>query len=161
VHPAQIEAQLPALVRKHAGPATGAHEHRHPLQALADLHFDTKLGIFNNSRAAAHRPTLRILTGVCLLLLLVAVVNLVNLVTAQGVRRAREVGVRKILGSTRGELVRQFLSETLLVTSAAVLLSVLLAALALHYFGEFIPEGVTFDLTTRPRCCFCSRPRWW
>jgi hypothetical protein len=117
------------------------------LQAFSNLHFDPKLGIFDYSRPAAHRPTLRILTGVCLLLLLIAAINFINLVTAQALRRAKEVGVRKVLGSTRSELVAQFLSETLLVTSAAVLLSLLLSYLALQYFKEFIPAGVVLDLS--------------
>jgi predicted permease len=144
----RIEAQLLALTSKHFSPQQVKDwRTSYLLQPLRDLHFNPKLGIFDGSRSAAHRPTLRILTGVSGLLLLIAAINFINLVTAQAVRRAREVGVRKVLGSSRRELVTQFLNETLLVTAAAVLLSVLLADLSLRYFKEFIPEGVALDLT--------------
>ncbi len=144
----QIEAQLPALTGKHFSPEQVKDwRTSYLLQPLRDLHFNPTLGIFDGSRPAAHLPTLRILTGVSGLLLLIAAINFINLVTAQAVRRAKEVGVRKVLGGSRRELVAQFLSETLLVTAAAVLLSVLLAYVALGYFKEFTPEGVALDLT--------------
>lgn len=114
------------------------------LQALPDLRFST-IGIFNDSRAAAHRPTLNALLLVAGLLLLIAAINFVNLATAQAVQRSKEVGVRKVLGGTRGVLVLQFLGETLVVTSVAVLLSILLADGAIRFFHEFLPEGLTFN----------------
>jgi predicted permease len=117
------------------------------LQPLSDFHFNTKLGIYDRSRTAAHLPTLQILIGVALLLLLIAAINFINLITAQAVKRAKEVGIRKVLGGTRVELVKQFLSETMLITTLAVGVSLLLAKLVLSAFEEFIPKGVALHLS--------------
>lgn len=114
------------------------------LEPLADLRFST-IGIFNDSRAAAHRPTLNALLLVAGLLLVIAAINFVNLATAQAVQRSKEVGVRKVLGGTRGVLVLQFLGETLMVTIVAVLFSILLTDLAIRFFHEFLPEGLNFN----------------
>jgi predicted permease len=117
------------------------------LQPLSDFHFNSKLGIYDRSRTAAHLPTLQALIGVALLLLLIAAINFINLITAQAVKRAKEVGVRKVLGGTRMELIKQFLSETMLITTLAVVVSLFLASLALSAFEEFIPKGVALHLS--------------
>ena len=75
-----------------------------------------------------------------------ACINFINLATAQAIRRSREVGVRKVLGSTRGQLVRQFLGETSVLTGMAVILALLVAQAALPYVGELLnikPGAVT------------------
>jgi len=115
------------------------------LQAFSDLHFNPKLGLFDFSGPAAHRPTLHALLLVAGLMLVIAAINFVNLATAQAVQRSKEVGVRKVLGSTRRMLVLQFLSETFVVTVVAVLMSVLLADLAIRFFHEFLPKELTFE----------------
>lgn len=114
------------------------------LQPLADLRYST-IGIFNDSLPAAHRPTLRALLLVAALLLVIAGINFVNLATAQAVQRSKEVGVRKVLGGTRGILVLQFLGETLVITTIAMLFSILLAQGTIRFFHEFLPEGLTFN----------------
>jgi len=116
------------------------------LQPFTDLHYNGELGIFDSSRSPAHLPTLYTLLLIAVLLLVVAAINFINLETAQAVRRAREVGVRKVLGGTRRELMLQFIGETLLLTLIAILLSLQLAELGLRYFDEFIPEGVDLNL---------------
>lgn len=117
------------------------------LQPLINIHFNPDLRIFDRNRSAAHLPTLQILTVLALFLLLIAAINFINLITAQAVRRAKEVGIRKALGSTRSELIQQFLCETLVVTMFAVGVSVIITDLSLIYFREFIPNGVKFRLT--------------
>jgi putative ABC transport system permease protein len=124
------------------------------LQPLADLRYST-IGIFNDSRAAAHRPTLNGLMLVAGLLLLIAAINFVNLATAQAVQRSKEVGVRKVLGGTRGVLVLQFLGETLVVTTVAVLLSILLAQGTIRFFHEFLPEGLHFNPIEPTMAIYC------
>jgi len=84
--------------------------------------------------------------GIALFILILAVINFINLSTAQSVRRAKEVGVRKVLGSSRTSLIFQFLTETLMLTSFAVLLAALLVNPVLTAFQSFIPQGVTFHL---------------
>lgn len=108
------------------------------LQPLSDLHFDTVYDGFDNGRTA-HKPTLYGLMTVAAILLLLACVNFINLTTAQAAQRAREIGVRKAMGGGRRQLAFQFLSETLVLTWIATLLSIAFTPLLLHVFEDFIP----------------------
>jgi putative ABC transport system permease protein len=117
------------------------------LQPLNDLHFYTEIGIFSGSRGATGKSTLHILSAIAILLLVLAIINFINLETAQASRRAKEVGVRKVLGSSRSRLIRHFLIDSLILTTCSVYLSMILAEGVLQIFGEFIPEGVSLDLT--------------
>lgn len=119
------------------------------LQPLNDLHFNPDLGIFDGSdRGPAHKPTLLVLTIVAILLLAIAAINFINLETAQAIKRAREVGIRKVMGSSRLRLMLQFLLQSFLVTLCAVILAVPLAETAVNTFHEFIPAGMKFRLDT-------------
>ncbi len=84
------------------------------------------------------------LGGIALLVLLIAWVNYVNLSTAQSLRKAREVGVRKVVGARMGQLVSQFLTETLLLSMGSVVVGVLLAMSVQGVFNEF--TGKTLSL---------------
>lgn len=113
------------------------------LQPLADLHYNTALGIFDNSRDPAHKPTLTKLGGLAIALLLIAVFNFINLETAQAMRKSKEVGVRKALGSPKSNLYSRFLSEGFLQAILATAIAVPLAAFGLKQFESFLPEPVT------------------
>lgn len=123
-------------------------------QPLSDIHYNAVVGTFDNGLPAAHKPTLILLIGVALLLILIASINFINLETAQSVRRAKEVGIHKVLGSTRGRLVIHFIVKSILITALAVLLSIPLAETALNYFTEFIPKEVELHLTEIPVLVF-------
>ena len=84
-----------------------------------------------------------LLSAVGLFLLLIAAINFVNLSTARSVDRAKEVGVRKAVGSNRGALVRQFLLESMLMSVVAVALAVVLAVVALPYFNDLAARAYT------------------
>ncbi|MEZ5039418.1 MAG: ABC transporter permease [Saprospiraceae bacterium] len=115
------------------------------LQPLDDVHFNSKIGIFDHSRSPAHRSTLFLLSMVAILLLVIAAINFINLETAQAMRRAREVGVRKVLGGTRQELIIQFLTSTFLLTVIAVIMALCLTQWAIGFYEDFIPQGLTFN----------------
>jgi putative ABC transport system permease protein len=119
------------------------------LQPLSDLHFNTDYGVFDESRQA-HKPTLYGLLTVAAFLLLLACINFINLTTAQASQRAKEIGIRKTMGSHRRQLTFQFLSETFLLTLLATLLSLLLTPLLLKVFADFIPEDFHFNLLRQP-----------
>lgn len=114
------------------------------LQPLKDVHFNHDYGVFNSIGEQANSSVLKGLAIVALFLLLLGCINFINLSTAQTTIRAKEIGVRKTLGSSRRQLVIQFLSETLVVTIIASLLSILLAIWLLSVFEEFIPDGLTY-----------------
>ena len=141
----RLSKQLAQLVKKYQVDKDPKLKLVYPLQALADLRYST-IGIFNDSLAPANRKTLSALALVAGLLLLIACINFINLATAQSIQRSKEVGVRKVLGGTRGVLISQFLGETLVITLVAMLFSIALAKGAMVFFREFLPEGLTFNL---------------
>ena len=152
VKPGVTEADLKSLTEKiskaykdHSEDAAWIYTSK--AQPLSDIHYNAVVGTFDNGLPVAHKPTLILLIGVALLLILIGSINFINLETAQSVRRAKEVGIHKVLGSTRGRLVLHFIVKSILITALAVLLSIPLAETALNYFTEFIPVGVELQLT--------------
>jgi putative ABC transport system permease protein len=122
-----IDAQLKQMSRVHA---VGKIVKTQYLQPLSEMHFDTKIG-FPLGDHLTDRNTIRILSSIALLIILMASINFINLSTAQSVGRSKEVGIRKVLGSSRGLLIRQVLLEMALVVAGAVVLAVGLAFLFL------------------------------
>ncbi|HEY4335860.1 MAG TPA: FtsX-like permease family protein [Puia sp.] len=140
---AQAEAQFPAFVARHNQLPKDMKAELH-LQPLADIHFN---GEYNdNYGRRAHKPTLYALIGIALFILLIASINFINLSTAQAVQRAREIGVRKVLGSSRLGLTTQFLTETSLIVVAAMTLALLVANPVIRALQGFIPQGVSLQL---------------
>ena len=144
---ANIQAQIPHLVKTMKANSGSPDWTATPmLQPLSDIHFDTATGIFDNSRSVAERSTLQVLAAVAALLLLMAAVNFINLETAQASMRAKEVGVRKVLGSSRTELVKRFLCESFLLSACAALVSIGLSEILMVSLAEFIPGGLVLDV---------------
>ncbi|MDB5088327.1 MAG: hypothetical protein JWR09_2321 [Mucilaginibacter sp.] len=100
--------------------------------------------IFANGKPQGGRiEYVKIFNEVAIFILIIACINFMNLATARSVKRAKEVGVRKVAGSTRGNLIAQFFGESLLFSSLAMLLSVLLLYALLPAFNNF--TGKQFD----------------
>jgi putative ABC transport system permease protein len=140
---AQAEKQLPAFAARH-NVLPKEIKLRLALQPLPDIHFNAAYKDSYGRRA--HKPTLYALIGIAIFILLVASINFINLSTAQAVQRAREVGVRKVLGSSRLGLTSQFLTETALIVFAAMILALLLANPVISALHGFIPAGVGLNL---------------
>ncbi|MGF7078392.1 FtsX-like permease family protein [Mucilaginibacter sp. UYCu711] len=120
------------------------------LQKLADIHLSAQYGGIAAYDAVASKTTLYSLLIIAVFLLLLGCINFINLTTAQATQRAKEIGIRKTMGSSRAQLVTQFLSETFFVTIIAVVISVLLAPFLLKLFGGFIDTRIKFDLIHQP-----------
>lgn len=142
----QIAAQFKSFGKRHFGPKAGTKDFvtELQLQPLTDLHFNA--AFMDNYSRKAHLPTLYGLAGVAFFILIIAAINFINLSTAQASQRSREVGMRKVLGSSRWGLIGQFMSETLILTLIALVLALLLANPILHLFQSFIPTGISFTL---------------
>jgi putative ABC transport system permease protein len=137
-----LEAAMPALAKKHLGDSAKVIQFH--LQPLRESHFDVRRII---GGATAIRPSLLWSLGlVGLFLVLTACINFVNLATAQALRRGKEVGIRKTLGSSRGQLVRQFLLETSLIVLMATGFAVLIAALSLPVFNQWVNISLSLKL---------------
>ncbi len=85
-------------------------------------------------------------SAVALVVLLIACVNFMNLTTARSTQRAKEVGVRKVVGAKRSQLIAQFMGESILLTAFAMLLAVALVELILPVFGAFLEKPLSFSL---------------
>jgi putative ABC transport system permease protein len=134
--PAQVEAQFPRFVKDNLRGEGNSLQ----LQPLSDIHFneDYKDGYARK----VHLPTLYGLMGIAAFILLIAIINFINLSIAQSIKRAKEIGVRKVLGSSLGRLRAQFFSETFLVTLTAVAIAAILLKPVLGLFSAFIPAGL-------------------
>ncbi|HWK05132.1 MAG TPA: FtsX-like permease family protein [Puia sp.] len=142
--PAQFEQQTLGMVKEHMTHKDDRGKIRITLQPLSAIHFDSNYRDFYSRKV--HLPTLYILMGIAAFILFIATINFINLSTAQSMRRAKEIGIRKVLGSNRSSLVLQFLVETFLLTCLAVVLSLLITNIALRIFQDFIPQGLGLDL---------------
>lgn len=147
----KVEATLQPMGEQVVG-SDSAHPFLMQLQPLADIHFDTDYT--GDGVRKAHLPTLYALMGISVFILILGAVNFINLSTAQSLQRAREIGVRKVLGSGKTGLAVQFLTETGVITAMAVLLAALLVGPVMAYFREYIPDGVTFRPLDPPNLFF-------
>jgi putative ABC transport system permease protein len=114
------------------------------LQPLSNIHFNSELQ--DSFSRQVHLPTFYALMGIAVFLLIIAAINFINLATAQSITRVKEIGVRKVLGSSRKSLIFQFLCETFVITSMAVLLSVLFVEPVLWIFSDYVPKTLTFNI---------------
>jgi len=126
---AKIQNRIHGFLKKNWGEDV-AKDTRLPLQPLTDIHFDQRY-LNNTISYTTSRETYYVLAAVAVLIIIIACINFINLATAQAIRRAKEVGVRKVLGSSRSQLIRQFLGETTLLTFIALAAGVLISALLL------------------------------
>jgi len=150
--PAQVEARLAALYKKYTPDEKPGYQTKttYRLQPLSDLHFNHDYGNFFDDDHLAHKPTLYSLLVVAAILLLLGCINFINLTTAQSTQRAKEIGIRKTIGSSRRQLLLQFLSETFVLTLLASLLSVILIPFLLKIFADFIPKELHFNIIREP-----------
>jgi len=141
---ADIQEKINSLYQRHKKPISEDRSTtKFLLQPLNDIHLSS---IYDNfDQRLAHRPTLYGLIAIGIFLLLLGCINFINLSTAQASQRAREIGIRKTIGSSKQQLVLQFLNETFLLTLIATILSVLITPLLLKAFADFIPAGLHFS----------------
>jgi predicted permease len=113
-------------------------------QPLSDIHFDTR---FHGSLGdhVTSMATLRTLSFIAVLIVIMASINFINLSTAQSVGRSKEVGIRKVLGSSRGQLIAQVMGETTIIVLISAALSVLIAEFARPFLKNIasIPDSVS------------------
>ena len=125
-------------------------EQKFALQPLSDIHFNGDYGIYDWTKAQASKSLLTSLALVAIFLLLLGCINFINLNTAQASQRAKEIGVRKTLGSSRKQLISQFMGETFLLVLISCFLSLILSKWLIGVFSDFVPEGLSFELFKSP-----------
>lgn len=125
-----VESKLSHILKKQKGEDS---DMRSSLTALTDIHFDDE--VQSSVFALGNPKILKIFSILGVLLLVVACINYINLTTAKASIRSKEVTVRKIVGADRGQLFKQFIVESFLMTMVALCLTVLLLVVALPWFN--------------------------
>ena len=140
VNPSQIDKQFPSFIKKYIDddPHTGLHAQ---LQPFAGIHFHREYGGPGNK---ADLRILYILSAVAIFILIIAAINFINLSTAQSIQRTKDIGILKVLGSGRGGILFQFLTETFILALLAVVIAVIAVQPLLNMFASDIPPGVEF-----------------
>ncbi|MFT3679005.1 MAG: ABC transporter permease [Ferruginibacter sp.] len=121
---------------------------RYDLQRVKDMHTNTT--IEGGTVAEINPKTIWILLSIAAAVLLIACINFTTLAIGRSAARAKEIGVRKVIGSERGQLVSQFIAEALLMTLFSALLGLLLVNLLLPWFNELSGRHLTLSLTQFP-----------
>jgi len=137
--PEDVAGYFPDILQKYA--KEKEYDTEYQLQPLTDIHFNAKFNIFPIT--PAHKPTLYGLLVLAFFLLLLGCINFINLTTAAGSYRAKEISVRKTFGGLRIQIISQFLSETILVTLLATIVSVFLVPFIFQLFSDFLPKEVS------------------
>ena len=148
--PAALEAKFPAMIEKHMGQQLSALGGRIDffLQPLTDIHLQSNLqGELEGNSDIAYVYTF---AAIALFILLIACINFMNLATARSANRAKEVGMRKVMGADRRRLIKQFVGESLIYSFASLLIALAIVHAALPFFGEFAGRELRLDYLKMP-----------
>ena len=118
------------------------------IQPISAVHYDAQAGNYSN-KTISHQ-LINVLWLIAAFILLIACVNFINLSTAQAVNRAKEIGVRKVLGSSKSQLRIQFLIETFLIVIISVILATIITILALPYVNQLLELALSFNILKNP-----------
>jgi putative ABC transport system permease protein len=152
-----VDSKFTELVAKYVGPElqryTGVtieefisqgNVYRFYLQKLTDIHLDNT--VEGQFKAPTDPKYLIIFASIAILIVVIAAINFMNLATAQASRRAKEVGIKKIGGSTRGMLITQFLTESFILVFIALIFALLIIKLSLPYFNDLLGTKLELGL---------------
>lgn len=147
-----LESRLPEFLDRHLDENLKDRLKRLYTQPLKDIHLRSSTDPFTEIEPenAGNITYLYILSGIALLVLLVACINFMNLATARSARRAREVGMRKVVGAFKKQLVRQFLGESLFLASLALPLSLGIAHLLIPLFNTLMGKDMRIAYFSNP-----------
>ncbi len=152
-----VDEKFPGLLKKYVGPELQQYmglsiedlekqgnKYRFYLQSLKDIHLDTS--VQQEFKAASDPKFLIIFGSIAVLIVLIAAINFMNLSTAQASKRAKEVGIKKIGGSTRGMLIAQFLAESTILSFIALIFALLIVRVTLPYFNNLLGTSLVLYL---------------
>ena len=156
-----LEAKLPGVVEKYIGPQllqamgmslqqfkNNGNNISFGLQPISDIHLHSDFT--NDLSPAGDIRYVYIFGAIAVFMLLIACINFMNLSTSGASKRSREVGIRKVLGSMKGALVKQFLTESILITAIALVLALALIYLALPAFNDIAGQNLTLRFSDHP-----------
>ena len=152
-----VAEKFPELIKKNVGPEVQKYmgislndfiaqgnKYRYSLQNLSDIHLDPS--IQQEFKEAGDPKYLKILGSLAILIVLIAAINFMNLSTAQASRRAKEVGIKKVGGSTRSMLILQFLTESFILSFFSLVIALIFIKVTLPYFNNLIGAKLALNL---------------
>jgi putative ABC transport system permease protein len=139
----KVQALLPSIIKKYRGER---FENTYYLDPLTRIHLHSNINL--DLEANSSISMVNLMSAIALVILLIACFNYMNLSTARSVLRAKEVGIRKVVGADRRQLIRQFIGESLLFCLLALLVSLALARFLLPSFGQFMGRDLRFSLVS-------------
>jgi putative ABC transport system permease protein len=157
-NPEQVNIKIQQLVHKYMGEMARSsmgisidefvskYKYRITLQPLRDIHFHPGIIQIINSKPASNPKYLYIFGCVAILIIIVAAINFMNLSTAQASRRAKEVGIKKVSGSSQWMLIRQFLAESILLSFSSLILAIIFIENVLPYFNNLLDIKMQINL---------------
>ena len=146
-----LEGKLVDLVAKHENDPDGiggTYGAQFYLMKIGNIHLDSDfmMEILPNG----DRDTVYFLGVIAILIIVIAWINYINLTTAKSIERAREVGVRKVMGGFRSQLIQQFLSESVFLNTIAIALSIGAVLLLTPWFGQLTGQQIGYELFSTP-----------
>ncbi len=156
----RLESKFQEAVKKEVEPITKRNGFSYVpfFQALKDIHLQSSEFVYDNAKRG-NAAYVKGLTIIAIFVLLIACFNFINLATARSIRRAKEIGVRKVAGAGRNQLVLQFTGETILLSFVAVIVAAVATMLIVPYLNVFTGKTISFNLFQNPvisGLLFCS-----
>jgi putative ABC transport system permease protein len=148
VDPADLEAKFPEFIQKYFYNAEKDNISMY-LQPLLDIHLKSKLDYEiapNNNITSIY-----ILSAIAIFLLVIAIINYMNMATATSAGRAKEIGIKKVSGAFRLQLVRQFLSESIIMSFIALIIALILAEFIIPVFNDFTGKDISLYTLFEPQ----------
>ena len=161
--PEAFEKKLPAIINKYMGPQVAqlgmtyekfredGNEIGLFVQRLTDIHLFSDFSASSELEAGGDINTVYIFGAVAVFMLVIACINFMNLSTAGATRRSKEIGVKKVLGSRKNQLVQQFLVESFISTIVAMALGILLVVAVLPIFNQLSGKGFEIGFLLSPK----------
>lgn len=161
--PKEFEAKLPAIIKKYMGPQVEQMGMTYDkfkengndiglfVQPLLDIHLYSDFANQSELEAGGDVKSVYILGAVAVFMLLIACINFMNLSTAGATKRNKEIGVKKVLGSRKGQLIHQFLTESFIATVVAMVIAAALVVVALPWFNQLSGKYLEANFLLNPK----------
>ena len=161
IQPGSLDKEFQSMLEKYFGPIIqmvmnitlkefydGGNRYYYFLESILDMHLNTQMT--EGYSGSGNMTYVYILSLIAIFILLIACINFINLSTARSSLRAKEVGIRKILGSGKGQLVLQFLGESILLSLMGMIIAGLLVELLLPAFNNLTEKNLSFSIFENP-----------
>jgi putative ABC transport system permease protein len=150
---AKVESQFPAFLDRHMGPVAAANNGPKPstfthlfLQKLTDIHLHSALDSEVESNGSMKNVYMMGVIG--LFIILIACFNFINLSTARATKRSKEVGLRKVVGAFKNQLISQYLSESILISFFSLIVAIGFSTIAINWLNSFTSKTLSINFVS-------------